>query len=361
MAYTTVDNPELYFQTKLYSGNGSTNAITLDGSENMQPNWTWIKNRPLSGGFAHNIFDSVRGTNKKIETDNSGAQSSETNTVNSFDSDGFTLGNDAGTDEVNKSGTTFVSWNWKAGTSVSGNTTGSGSAKAYAGSVSTTAGFSIIRYVGNGTNGHTIPHHLGAAPRWILVKRLDSSSGGDWTTLHMALPNGAGDFMEFNSTGAKQTSIARWRNATPTSSVFTVASGVEVNGDDSPYIAYCFAEKQGYSKFGSYTGTEAADGAFVHLGFRPAFVIQKNSAYTGNWQMYDNKRPGFNATDNHFSANSSDPEITDNADSTMDFCASGFKLNGVDNASSNWSNLYIYMAFAEQPLVSSSGVPATAR
>ena len=357
MAYTTVDNPELYFQTKLYSGNGSTNAITLDGSENMQPDWTWIKNRPLSGGFAHNLYDSVRGTNKKIETDNSGAESSETNTVNSFDSDGFTLGNDAGTDEVNKSGTTFVSWNWKAGTSVSGNTTGSGSAKAYAGSVSTTAGFSIIRYVGNGTNGHTIPHHLGAAPRWILVKRLDSSSGGDWTTLHMALPNGAGDFMEFNSTGAKQTSIARWRNATPTSSVFTVASGVEVNGDDSPYIAYCFAEKQGYSKFGSYTGNGNADGTFIYTGFKPAFFMIKRTDAVSDWFVWDSKRSPTNEMTERLVPN----EAAAEGSASMDFVSNGIKFRN-DAAGRNASGgTYIYMAFAENPFVTSTGVPATAR
>ena len=352
MAYTTIDKPSDYFNTKLYTGNGSTQSITGVG---FQPNWVWIKNSTAAEN--HFIFDSVRGALNVLKSNSSGSAGDTPDSLTAFTSDGFNLGN---LEDTNRSGNAVASWNWKAGTSVSGNTTGSGSAKAYTGSVSTTAGFSIIRYLGNGTNGHTIPHHLGAAPRWILVKRLDSSSGGDWTVLHMGLPNGAGDFMELNATGAKQTSSARWRDATPTSSVFTVASGVEVNGDDSPYIAYVFAEKQGYSKFGSYTGNGNASGPMIVTGFSPAWLIIKKATGAANsWFIIDNKRSPFNVSLDFLLADTSDANATGSQE--RDLLSNGFKIRNSNNGLNTSGETYIYMAFAEQPFVSSSGVPATAR
>jgi hypothetical protein len=355
MAYTDIDTPKDFFNTVLYTGNGGTQTITGVG---FQPDWTWLKIR--SGADNHSLQDSVRGANKHIRTDSTLAETtSGTVHISSWNSDGFALGSTDG--QTNGNGSTYASWNWKAGTSVSGNTTGSGSAKAYTGSVSTTAGFSIIRYLGNGTDDHTIPHHLGVAPRSIWTKRLDSASAGDWTVLNMGMSGGASDFIELNSTGAKQTNIGRWRNTAPTSSVFTLASNATLNADDSPYIAYCFADVKGYSKVGgSYIGNGSTDGTFVYLGFKPAWVMGKQTDGAEDWFMFDNKRDAFNLTQKKLRANSNAAE-NDNSAKGIDLLSNGFKLrtsNGEFNAS---GGNYIFMAFAEESFVSSTGVPATAR
>ena len=357
MAYTTINKSSEHFNTKLYTGTGSSNAVTGVG---FQPDWIWIKNRGRAED--HAIFDVVRGASGgyygKIRSNDTSAQEFDSNGMSAIGSDGFTV---IDQDQVNRSNDTYASWNWKAGTAVSGNTTGSGSAKAYTGSVSTTAGFSIIRYLGNGTNGHTIPHHLGAAPRWIFTKRLDSSSAGDWTVLHMGMSGGASDFIELNSTGAKQTNIARWRNTAPTSSVFTLASNATLNADDSPYIAYIFADVQGYSKFGAYQGTAGnnATAPFVYTGFKPSWVMVKNANATSAWEIYDSKSLGYNDKNYQLRANANDAlsAVTD----YVDFVSNGFKVRhnstGINEAADN----FIYMAFAESPFVTSTGVPGTAR
>ena len=351
--YTTIDDPSVYFQMKLYTAAGS---YTFDGNSDMQPDWMWIKE--LNGTNEHNLFDSVRGVTNGVESSTTAAEFDRDTTLTAFGSDGFTVGNNGGTGQ---NGGNYVGWGWKAGTSVSGTTTGSGTGKAYAGSVSTTAGFSIIRYLGNGTDGHTIPHHLGVAPRWIFTKRLDSASAGDWTVLHMGFTGGASDFIELNSTGAKQTNIARWRNTAPTSSVFTLASNATLNADDSPYIAYIFADVQGYSKFGAYQGTAGnnATAPFVYTGFKPSWLMVKNASATSAWEIYDSKSLGYNDKNYQLRANANDAlsAVTD----YVDFVSNGFKVRhnstGINEAADN----FIYMAFAESPFVTSTGVPATAR
>ena len=364
MAYTTIDKSSDYFNTKLFTGNGSSNAISGVG---FQPDWIWFKNR--TAAQSHAIVDSVRGRK--------GLQSNVTDaeyTLNSgkdfgtFDSDGFTVLTPEQLNSFNYNTGSIVSWNWKAGTAVSGNTTGSGSAKAYAGSVSTTAGFSIIRYLGNGTDGHTIPHHLGAAPRWIFTKRLDSSSAGDWTVLHMGMSGGASDFAEFNATGAKQTNIARWRNTAPSSTVFTIASNATVNADDSPYIAYCFAEKQGFSKFGSYKGNNNADGPFIYLGFKPAFLIMKETSGTGNWAIIDSTRSFHNVGNhtlasnlNHAESQFGGGESVGGDSNKIDLLSNGFKIREASAYNNGNGDDYIFMAFAKNPFTTSTGVPTTAR
>ena len=170
MAYTTIDNPELYFQTKLYNGDNSSQSITFDGEENMQPDWVWIKSRN-GNGRDHCLYDSVRGVNKRLQTNSSDVEDTTSGQLTSFDSNGFSMGTAEA--DINSGGRTYVSWNWKAGSSVSGTTTGSGTSKAYSGSVNTTAGISITTFVGNSTAGHTIPHNLGAAPQTVIVRRRD--------------------------------------------------------------------------------------------------------------------------------------------------------------------------------------------
>jgi len=342
MAYTTIDNPELYFQTKLYAGNNGTQSITLDGSENMRPDWVWIK--PRNGSDGHVLIDSVRGVLKRLRTEGNNAEDTLSNSLTSFDNDGFTLGNSG---EVNSSSYNLVSWNWSAGGSASSNTDGSITSSV---SANTTAGFSIVSYTGTGSQA-TVGHGLGATPKLIIVKRLQNTE--DWAVYHAS--NGAGTYQSLNTTEAKTSNANRF-NVAPTSSVFTVNTHESVNFAEN-YIAYCFAEKKGYSKFGSYTGNGNADGTFIYTGFKPAFFITKRTNTSASWSMWDNKR-GINGD---IKVLYPDLSNTENNGDYMDFVSNGIKLR---DGNSKWGasgDTYIYMAFAENPFVTSSGVPACAR
>ena len=328
MAYTTIDNPELYFQTKLYTGTGNSHAITLDGSENMQPDWVWIKCRDDSHN--HQVFDSVRGVHKRMRTDTSGAETESSESLKSFNTDGFTLGTQA---NVNNSGNTFVAWNWKE---------------------TATAGFDIVSYTGNDSAGRTISHSLSAVPKMMIVKCRNV--GKEWTIFHASLGNGK--FIELDNNSAVQTATNRWNDTSPTSSVFSVGVDSSVNASGQTYIAYLFSEKKGYSKFGSYTGNGNADGAFVYTGFEPAFLLLKKTDSGTNWNMYDNKRSPFNKTDGLLRPDTSATEI--NTDE-FDFLSNGFKARNSAAAMNASGSPFIFMAFAENPFVTSTGVPATAR
>jgi len=348
MAYTVIDKPSDYFNTVLYTGNQTARNITMD----FAPNWVWIKKRTgASGTSNHYLLDSVRGANKVLYSNATNAEETNTNSVTAFNSDGFSLGNDT---DVNVNSGTFVSWNWKAGTSVSGNTGGSGTAKSYSGSVNTDAGFSIISYTGNFTNGHTIPHHLGAVPKMIIVKNYANASES-WNVYHESIGNTK--YLALNTTAAADTA-PRWNNTSPTSTVFSNGANGASNANNETIIAYCFAEKKGYSKFGSYTGNGNADGTFVYTGFKPAMVIVKLSSGSNNWNIHDNKRDTFNVVDRKLEPNVTD---ADSEDSPKDFLSNGFKCRGTGGNLNASGSTYIYMAFAENPFVTSTGIPATAR
>ena len=250
MAYTTINKSSLHMNTKLYTGNAGTLNVTGVG---FQPDLVWIKGR----GYADSqvLTDAVRGTTKCLSSDSTTAEFTQTNGLTAFGSDGFTLGNWSA---INRASTT-VAWNWKAGTAVSGNTTGSGTYKAYTGSVNTTAGFSIIKYIGNDNASQTVPHHLGATPSMVIVKNLDAAVDG-WMVYHKDIESGKNNLLNdtaipYNSSA---TGYTKGINGVPTSTNLTFVSGSTSNqnvcGNDVNYIAYCFAEKTGYSKFGSYTG-----------------------------------------------------------------------------------------------------------
>jgi len=348
MAYTTIDKPSDYFNTKLYTGNGGTQSITgLD----FAPNWVWIKDRGDTGH--HQVLDTVRGATKYISTNTDSVEATEAAGLTSFNSDGFSLGNN--TNYNSGDPRTYVSWNWKAGTSVSGTTTGSGTGKAYTGSVNTDAGFSIIRHLGNDTAGHTIPHHLGAVPKMIIGHGITGTDATSWTVYHHTLGNTK--TISLNETAAESTSTV-WNNTTPTSSVISLGSSGNVNDNDDAFILYSFAEKQGYSKFGSYTGNGNADGTFVYTGFKPAWVMVKRSSDSQGWVIWDDKRPGYNLTNQSLTANENGAEETGR---TFDMLSNGFKIRDTNTATNASGSTYIYMAFAENPFVTSSGVPATAR
>jgi len=350
MAYTTINKHTDYFNTKLYTGNGTAigsggQAITGVG---FQPDWVWIKER--SSTSPHKLLDSIRGVTKELESSANSAEATEAESLTAFGTDGFTVGSNGA---VNQNSQTYAAWNWKAGTTGSGTTSGSGYGKAYSYSVNTTAGFSIITYKGNGTAGHTIPHHLGATPSLIIVKNRDAAQS--WLVGMTQL--GWTKNLHLNEDGAVETTTNIWNDTAPTSTVFTVGTNTKCNTDDEDYIAYVFTEKTGYSKFGSYTGNGNSDGTYVYTGFKPAFVIIKCSSNSNNWVILDNKRDGYNPDNNRVYADVNNAEdTTDNAD----ILSNGFK-NRFTGGTSNGSNKsYVYIAFG-QSFVSSTNIVVNAR
>ena len=347
MAYTTIDDPSDYFNTVLYTGTGSEQTVS---GVNFQPDWTWLKSR--SNTQPHVVSDSVRGATKQLYTSDTQAETSYSQYVKSFNSDGFVLGTDSG---INQSSQTFVSWNWKAGTSFTNDasSTGIGSIDS-AGSVSTDAGFSIVTYTGTGSAA-TVAHGLGVAPKMIINRTISASK--DWITYHASL--GATKFLELNTTDAVATSSDKFNNTEPTSTVFSIESSSQNNTSGGTCLAYCFAEKQGYSKFGSYTGNGSTDGTFFYTGFKPAFTIIRSTG-SDQWSMFDAKRNPFNEVDNNIRANSNAAEA-DQANKEVDYLSNGVKLRTSSGEWNSSGTTYIYMAFAENPFVTSTGVPATAR
>jgi len=351
MAYTEIDNSTDFFRTKLYTGNGADGqAITYDESENMTPNFVWIKERNSTS--AHKLIDSVRGANKAMSIDQTEAERTHQYLADFNDANGFTIGTtDGGTNQNNN---TFVSWNWKAGTAFSNDasSTSVGTIDS-AGSVNTDAGFSIISYTGTGSAA-TIAHGLGVKPDWIISKIR--STTGDWNVYHDAF--GATGRIKFNSTGAGSNNTSIFAEL-PTSSVISVGNGGDINTSSGTHIFYCFAGKQGYSKFGSYTGNGNADGSFVYLGFKPAWLMIKRSSAGGDdWMMTDNKMNLFNVINKRLNPNSNGAEQSTDI---IDFVSNGFKLRATPDYMNGNGSTYIYMAFAENPFVTSTGVPATAR
>ena len=348
MAYISFQ-PKDHFNTKLYTGNATDDtAITGVG---FTPSFLWGKNRTDSTN--HYFIDAVRGVTKEINSNNTDVEGTDATLIKSFDSDGFTLGNGS----LNQSSKDFVAWNWKANGQGSSNT--DGSINTTYTSANTTSGFSISTYTGTGSAG-TIGHGLGVAPAMIIVKRLTGSAEA-WTVYHQSLDASAPQdkYLHLNSTDAVMDSAGMWNDTAPTTSVFSVGSTGVTNGSGGTFVAYCFAEKTGFSKFGSYVGNGNADGSFQYLGFKPAFVIIKGSSNTENWHMYDNKRDTGNPTDQALQPNTSSAEFTET--NVLDFLSNGFKLRVTGGGHNGSGVSYIYMAFAEAPLVSSNGVPAVAR
>ena len=350
MAYTTIDNPELYFQVKTYTGNASTNAITLDGDENMQPDMVWLKSRSYSDN--HVVHDSVRGSTKRVFPNLTQAEGTEATSVTSFDSDGFTLGADGIAN--GGSGKTYVAWNWKAGGSASSNSNGSITSSV---SANTTAGFSIVAYTGNETAGATVGHGLGAVPQTYWVK--SRSVGDGWRVYHHKVSSDPEtDYLILNSDNANADSHGYWNDTAPTSSVFSLGAAGEVNTNSSTNIAYCFTEIKGYSKFGSYVANGNSDNAFVYTGFRPTFLMTKLSSTSGGgWEIVDSKRDGYNGENNRLYPNDTAAEGTGN---DYDLLSNGFKVRQ-SGGSQQSGRTNIYMAFAESPFVNSNGVPNNAR
>ena len=346
MAYTTIDKPTDYFNTVLWTGDGTDDRnITGVG---FQPDMVWEKKRNEAG--SHRIADSIRGATNVMFPDLTNAEASRPNEFQAFISDGFQIGSDS---NFNGSSNTHVGWSWLAGGSASSNSDGSITSSV---SANTTAGFSIVSWTGTAANA-TVGHGLGQALDMVIVKNRDDAD--DWITWHNAFAGT--EFIRLNLTNSKQTGATRWNSTIPTSSVFSLGSSNGSNGSSDDMIAYCFAEKKGYSKIGSYTGNGNADGPFIHTGFKPAWVMFKGSSFSGeNWDMYDNKRETFNVMDTTLKADSNGGESS-NSLFNVDFLSNGIKLRNGHTGTNQSGSTYIYMAFAENPFVSSGGIPCTAR
>ena len=354
MAYTTIDDPSEYFHTQLYTGDGSSsNAITNDANAgDFKPDWLWIKCR--SEARDHQITDSTRGGNIGLRPNANIGEFSGASTQ--FDTDGFTLLDSSNT--INGSSKTYVAWQWVAnGGTTSSNSDGDITSTVQA---NTTAGFSIVTFTGNGNNDATIGHGLGTTPAMIITKNRDDAVL--WRVWHQNLTSTNVLFLNEDFAQTAPSGHSNGYIKTVGSSTYSVYQGNSdtngVNGSSDDMIAYCFAEKQGYSKFGSYEGNGNADGPFVYTGFKPAFFLIKSAGAARNWHILDNKRNTINPVNLYLNPNNSD------ADGTFvfgDFLSNGFKITNLGNTFNTNGETYIYMAFAEHPFVSSKGVPVTAR
>jgi len=350
MAYTDIDDPSEYFNTVLWTGSGSDANITGVG---FSPNLVFSKGRVATSRSW--FTDTVRGATKTLDATQNIAEATQGTGVKAFLSDGFTVGS---TGEVNYNGDTFVAWNFKAENAFTNDasSTSIGSIDS-AGSVNNDAGFSIVTYTGNDAVA-TVKHGLSSAPKMMIIKDRTADTTNDWLVYHDAIGNTKS--IKLNLTAAAGTDAPAWNNTSPTSSVFTIARNGNINGDGNTIVAYCFAEKQGYSKFGSYKGNGNVDGTFVYTGFKPAFIMTKQTDGTDWWVINDNKRDPFNASTYGLRPNDSAAESSDEA-WTKDLLSNGFKHRTANSGSNGSGNEYIYMAFAENPFVTSTGVPATAR
>ena len=326
MAYTTIDDPTIYFNTVLYTGNTTQRSITGVG---FQPDLVWFKNRSTTQ--PHCLVDAVKGVNNSLASNTTGAVDTDANDLQAFQSDGFQIGTN---NRVNGNGNSMVAWCWKE---------------------SPTAGFDILTFTGNASGNQTISHNLSAVPKWWNIKRLDQAS--NWCTYHVGL-GGADHNVFLNTTSSSQTDTTIWNNTLPTSSVFSVGNNIDANGNGASHIWYGWTDKQGFSKFGSYKGNGNADGTFVYTGFRPAWVMIKRTDGTNSWVIYDNKREGFNVDNDALQANGNNAEGTSD---DLDFLSNGFKMRTSGVGENGSGNSYIFIAFAESPFVNSSKVPNNAR
>jgi len=360
MAYTNIDDPSAHFQIATYTGGGGGSSVTNDGNSDLKPDLVWFVTRE---GNYKPLIDSTRGGNKFLYSDLAqGADTGESGVgIATFNTDGFTFGS---TTQIyfNNTSKTYVAWQWKAnGGTTASNTTGDINTTTQ---VNSDAGFSIVTYTGNGGTNQTVGHGLGVSPQVIIVKNREVNA--NWIVYHHK--TGTSKYLNLDTAGAAADSSNIWGSSAPSSTTFTVQQHNEYNDSGEGLVAYCFAEKQGYSKFDSYVGNGSVNGPFVYTGFQPAWILLKrsDSASGGNWSLIDNKRSasgGANAIVYSITANTADAESTGEAESTygVDFLSNGFKIRASHVTRNASGGTYIYMAFAENPFTTSTGIPTTAR
>jgi len=338
--------PSDFFKPLLYTGNGSTQTISGAG---FQPDFTWIKG---DNSEYHRAYDSVRGATKEIYPNANLGEGTNANSLTSWNADGFAVGTETG---VNTNTDDYSAWNWKAGTT-SGLSGGTITPSAY--SINTTSGVGIYQYAGTSSNG-TIAHGLGTAPECVIVKKF--SAADSWWVYHQG--TGAGKYMVLDTTAAPVTNSAAWNDSAPTDTLIHLGTAGNTNSSSgSPtYIMYAFAPVKGFSSFGKYYGNNNDDGPFIYTGFRPAFLMVKQSNDVGDWLIMDDKRVGYNPDNNYFKANAT--SASQGAANKCDILSNGFKprSSGAGHDLNGASDTYNYMAFAEFPMVSSNSKAGTAR
>lgn len=328
-----IADPSEQMDIVTYEGNGSSSR-TITGI-NHSPDIVWIKDR--SAAVAHRLADTLRGAGNYITPNNSDIEGTDTNGVTSFNSNGFSLGNNG---FYNGSGDAYVAWCWNVAEGNSSNNVGSINNTLR---INSTADCALIEYEGNGTAGATVGHSLGAEPEFIIVKNLDRAV--HWSVYHKQLGNNKR--FRMSASGAAATGSQFWNNTTPTNSVFTLGSSNNVNASGEFHLAMCWAGIEGYSKFGTYTGNGSAEGPFVNLNFRPRFIMIKGDASL-DWRMFDSERDGYNPDNNYLATNANDAEGTD---TVLDLLSNGFKINSTQAEVNTTSTNYYYAAFAEMPFV----------
>ena len=357
MAYSTIDDPTNFFRIKLYNGNNNPQNIAWDETDsntstNMQPDLLWIKSRSGNTVFNHVIGNAISGGGKYLHPNTTAAETSNNNVIASFNSNGFSVG---GATFVSEGSRTYVAWGWKANGSGSSNSNGNISSTV---SVDQTAGCSVVSYTGTGSAA-TIGHGLGAVPKFILNK--SKADGEHWGTYHEGLGNGKA--LALNLGDAAGTNSSYWNNTSPTTTVWSVGTSPLTN-DNSASVAFLFAEKKGYSKFGAYSGNNNADGPFVYLGFRPTWVLIKDGGSGQHWILVDSKRDAGNDGDaQQLSSNTDDSEAevkSNRGTLPIDLLSNGFKVV-TDGSSCNGTGAFVYAAFAESPIVNSNSIPNNAR
>jgi len=333
----TISNGANYMAATTYTGTGASLTIANTvGSASFYPDFVWMKGR--SGATNHALYDSVRGTTKDLVSNSTGPETTQATGLTAFSSTGFTIGALA---KINTSTATYIGWQWLAGAgSSSSNTSGSLTTTV---SVNASAGFSVVTYTGAG-GVSTIGHGLGVAPSMMIFKDRDGAAN-NWPVYHKSLGNTSALLLD--TTGASTATTNWWSNTSPTSSVATIGSNETNTGNK--YVAYCFAAVAGYSAFGSYTGNGSADGPFVYCGFRPRFLMVKNSSAVGNWLMFDSSRDTYNQEVLFIFANTSDAEQNSSGTVSFDFLSNGFKVRNTSGNINGSGNTLIYMAFAENP------------
>ena len=326
-----IDDPSAYFQNIIWTGNATDDrALTFDGNSDLQPNLSWFKCR--SNAANHQLIDSVRGVNKIVNSNDDVVEVTDATLFKSFDSDGITIGTGG---VVNDNGRTYAGWNWKEKAEV----------------------FDIVSYTGNGSANRTISHSLGVKPGFMIIK--ERTNDQPFVVYHHHL--GATKYWYLNNAGAHGTYEPFFANTEPTSSVFTVDTDSAVNRNGAPYIAYLFGNSS-MSKIGSYVGNGNVNGPYIHLGFKPAWILNRKSS-AQSWIIQDNKRNPFNPVSGDMKALKADTTGTeeDEASHRIDYLSNGFKMRYTWEGNNANGVTYYYMAFAHNPFVTSSGVPGTAR
>jgi hypothetical protein len=364
MAYTNIDDPSAYFQTALYTGAGANTSVTNNGNSALKPDFLWIKNR--GAGYDHVVWDSNRNlgsaTNAPLlKTNSTVAENSTQNwwnaTNNGINTDGFQFGS-VEFYTMNFTNNTYVAWQWKAnGGTTSSNTDGDLTSTVQ---FNSTAGFSIVLYTGKSPiEPLQVGHGMGEAPDVVLIKNRDDSR--NWVMYHKDLTAPAANryLMLDNNVYGELANSTLWGNVAPSSTIITTGENASLNQPNLDFVAYCWKERQGFSKFGKYVGNGSTDGTFVYTGFKPAWIMCRRIDGGGNsWDMHDSARDPYNPSGRTFYADTTGVELTGN---NVDLLSNGFKQRDTSGNRNGSGNTYIYMAFAENPFTTSTGIPTTAR